>query len=302
MTRPSKKLQDSIGVERITPSRARALLINGLLPPEEAGAFRPGNVSVGTIIGMMKKANEVRNRTVTPDTVAKYARDMREKNWLWTGAPIQIDTGGFVRDGQHRLLAVIESGLEQDFAVVRDVDPRAQLVTDIGRPRSAGAQLQLLQIKNAQHLTAIANLVLRWRSGKMLNTHQSSVMEIEHVVNSEPAVTEGLSAANRIRTYVKGAPQSVLGAMFVEASGVDADACGEFFELLTTGANLAAGSPILVLRNRLQGQVGAQVRFRRAGQLWQVVYAWNAWRQGKTNVQMIRIPSNLTSDTFPVVK
>lgn len=302
MTRPPKRLQDTINVQRITPSKARQLLIHGLLPPDEVEGFKPANLSASAIMSMLRRVNEVRNRIVTVDTVTKYARDMREGNWLWTGAPIQIDHDGYVRDGQHRLLAIVESGVTLDMIVVNDIDPKAQLVMDIGRPRGTGTQMQLLGVKSAHHITAIANLVLRWRSGRMLNTFQASVMEVDRLIKSEPTITDALAMTHRVRNVIRKAPQSVLGATYVEAGHVDVDARDVFFDLLATGADLSAGSPILVLRNRLQGQVGSQVRFQRAGQLWQVVYAWNAWRQGKLNVQMIRVPTNLTSDTFPIMK
>lgn len=302
MTRPPKRLEDGLKVERITPTKARAMLIHGLLPPEEAEGFKPTNLSANAIMNMLRGANEVRNRTVTPGTVDKYARDMLNQDWLWTGEAIQIDHDGFVRNGQHRLLAVIQSGVTLDFVVVRNVEPRAQLVMDIGRPRSAGAQMQLLGTKSAHHVTAIANLLLRWRAGKMLNTFQASVMEIESILRDEPEVVDGLAATYRVRHVIRKAPQSVLGAAYVEAGHVDVDARDVFFDLLASGADLTTGNPILVLRNKLQGQVGSQVRFRRAGQLYQVVNTWNQWRQGKNDVQMIRIPSNLTSDSFPKMK
>lgn len=302
MTRPPKRLQDTIGLQRITPNKARALLIHGLLPPDEAEGFRPTNLSASAIMSMLRRANEVRNRTVTPDTVTKYARDMRNNDWLWTGEPIQIDHDGYIRNGQHRLLAIIESGVTLDLIVISDVDPKAQLVMDVGRPRGTGAQMQLLGVKSAHHITAMANLLLRWRAGRMMNTFQASVIEVDRLIKTEDTLVAALSMTHRVRNVIRKAPQSVLGAAFVEAGHVDVDARDVFFDLLATGADLGARNPILVLRNRIQGQVSRQVRFQRAGQLWQVIYAWNAWRQGREDVQMIRVPSNLTSDTYPTMK
>lgn len=301
MSRPPNRLTENLGVERITPSKATTLLINGLIPAGEAEGFKPTNLTAKAIVRLLHKANEVRNRTVSIDTVSKYARDMREGDWLWTGEPIQIDHDGYVRNGQHRLLAIIESGTTQDFVVIRNLDPRAQLVIDVGRTRTIGNQMHMAGVASANHITAIANVLIRWRIGRMLNTNQATVMEIRNMIEREPTIVQGLAATHRIRRNVRNAPQAALGAAFVEAGHIDVEARDQFYELLTTGANLEAGNPVLVLRNRLQGQVAMQVRFRRAGQLWQIIHCWNLWRQGKS-VQLLRVPSSLTSETFPVMK
>jgi hypothetical protein len=301
MTRPPNRLRESVSVERITPNRARTMLIHGLIPEDEVDGFKPANLSVNSIITMMHRANEIRNRHVTIDTVLKYARDMSEGNWLWTGEAVQLDHDGFVRNGQHRLLAVVHSGTTQDFLVVRDLEPSAQLVIDVGRSRTTGNQLHLTGISSAHHVTAIANVLLRWRAGRMLNTYQTSVMEVSQLVQAEPTIPDALSMTHRVRRNVPKAPQSALGATYVEAGHVDVDARDLFFELLATGADLEVNDPILTLRNKMQNQVAAQVRFRRAGQLWQIVHTWNQWREGK-KIQLLRVPSSLTSDTFPTMK
>jgi hypothetical protein len=301
MTRPPKRLEDNLNVVRITPRKAIELLINGLIPDDEVNDFKPANLNVNAIVRLLHRTNEVRNRTVALDTVYKYARDMTDDNWLWTGEPIQLDHDGFVRNGQHRLLAVVHSGRTQDFVVVSDIDPRAQLAIDVGRTRTVGNQMHLLKVPSAHHVTAIANVVIRWRVGKMLNTHQTSVLEVERLINEEPSITEALAMTFRVRRTIPKAPQSIMGAVYVEATHVDVEARDAFFELLATGANLATYDPILTLRNKMQNQVSSLVKFRRAGQLWQIVHSWNMWRAGKS-VQLLRVPSTLTSDTFPVLK
>lgn len=301
MTRATDRLQEKIKVTPVTPRLARTLLIHGLIPADDASSFKPANLTVNAIISLLHRANEVRNRGVTIDTVAKYARDMSSGRWLWTAEPIQLDPDGFVRNGQHRLLAIIMSGTTQDCLIVRDIDPEAQLVIDVGRGRTIGNQMHLQHVASAHHMTAIANVLIRWRSGKMLNTHQTSVMEVKDVIDAEPALAEALAMTHRVRRNVVKAPQSALGAAFVEAGHVDVEARDVFFEQLVTGADLEQHDPILTLRNRMANQVAAQVRFRRAGQLWQIVHSWNMWRANK-KVQLLRVPTALTSDTFPTMK
>lgn len=57
--------------------------------------------------------------------------------WRWVGDPIRLDTNGFVIDGQHRLSAVVKSGVTLKNAVVMVVHTKdAILSIDQSRPRT----------------------------------------------------------------------------------------------------------------------------------------------------------------------
>lgn len=300
MSRPPNRLRENIDVERVTPRRAITLLIHGLLPPDDAENFQPANLTVDVIIRMLRHANEVRNRSVTLPQVEKYARDMTEGRWLWTGAPIQIDPDGYVRNGQHRLLAVVLSRTTQDFVVVRNVDPAAQLVMDIGRPRSVSAQMQLQGVSNAPVMTAVANTLLRWRAGKVMqSSYIPSVIEVQELIAKEnDALGDASTFINKTRYAMKSMPHAALGATYVEATHLDVQARDEFFDSFLTGADLTVDSPILTLRRKLTTQVSRDLRVRRAGKLYLIVHAWNLWRKNEPS-RLLRVPNTLTSETFP---
>lgn len=303
MTRPPtpRKLQENVEVVRVTPKVATAMLIHGLLPPEDANNIKPANLTVESIIRMLHFANEARNRNVALDTVRKYSRDMASDSWIWTGAPIQIDTDGFVRNGQHRLLAIIDSGTTQDMLVVRNLPPEAQLAIDVGRPRSVANQMQMAGRAYAHKSAALANVLIKWRTNRLLNTGSPTVMEVNKLLSEEPEVIQAVTAAAHIRRNIGSSPQSALGAVYVEAGHLDAEARDVFFESLTTGADLAIDDPILVLRTAIGRQNAHNVPFRTRGQLYQIVHAWNLWRKNET-IQFLRVPRTLTSATFPKIR
>jgi hypothetical protein len=299
MTRPPRRLQDGIEVVRITPKVATAMLIHGLLPPEEAATFKPANLAVESIIRMLHQANEVRNRTVSLPQVLKWSRDMTDGNWLWTGEPIQLDPDGFVRNGQHRLLAIVHSGVTLDMLVIRGVDARAQLVIDVGRPRTVANQMHMANVPSANVATSIANLLLRWRAGKaLLSTYIPSVMQVHELLLNEPEIPHAVNYVYRIRKALRRSPAAALGSAYIEAGHIDVTNRDEFFENLLTGADLAVDDPILVLRNTLGRTPTHNVRSRRAGQLYQIVHAWNHWRKDET-LKQLRIPPTLSSESFP---
>jgi hypothetical protein len=299
MTRPPRHLTDNGEVVRITPNVARTMLIHGLLPSENADQFKPANLTAESIVKLLHQANEVRNRTVSMSHVQKLARDMTARNWLWTGDPIHVDRDGFVRNGQHRLLAVIYSNTTQDFMVIRNLDPATQLVIDVGRTRNAANQMHMAQINNANLATPIANTLIRWRIGKALvSSFIPSVMEIHELIRNEEEIPAAVAYLNQMRRVIRRAPLSALGAAYIEAGHLDVKARDEFFGNLMTGADLAVDDPTLVLRNKIILPSTYSLRSRRGGQLYLIVHAWNTWRQDKT-MRLLRVPVTLTSETFP---
>lgn len=298
MTRPPKRLQDNLGVEHITPQVAISMLMYGLLSDEDAASFKPANVTVDALIKMLKRANEVRNRTVAVNTVDQYARDMTNGSWLWTGEAVQIDHDGFVRNGQHRLLAIIQSKVPQNMVVVRNLDPKAQMVIDTGRNRRTADQLHMRGVRHAPAISSAMTTLMRWRLGRVMSTMRPSVSEVSAIIDSEPEIEIACGFALRLRMRLRRSPSSAIIAAYIEAGHVDPEARDQFFNSLLDGVSLDAKSPILLLRNSIIRSRTHEIRFRQAGQLYLIIHAWNLWRKNKT-AQLLRVPPTLTSDTFP---
>lgn len=74
------------------------------------------------------------NRRISKDAVQKYASDIREGRWELTGDSITFDTNGILKNGQHRLKAIIETG-QPMLCIIATADGN---IYDIGRQRSAG--------------------------------------------------------------------------------------------------------------------------------------------------------------------
>lgn len=62
-------------------------------------------------------------KTISRSVVRKYADDMANDLWTLNGDTIVFDADGFLKNGQHRLFAIIQSGKTVKMLVVRGVDP-----------------------------------------------------------------------------------------------------------------------------------------------------------------------------------
>jgi hypothetical protein len=260
-------------------------------------------------------ADHVVNRNPSLHRVDRYARDMSTGHWLDTFIPLIIDWDGYVRDGRHRLMAIVRSGVTIRFEVVFNADPIIQKVVDRQRPRSIADDVRMRGMANAMVVSSAASLVMRWRSGKIFSTAwiPTSLEADEFINETKDTLDDAAREATRIARNVPGLSKSVLAAAYHEARIIDPEACTEFFESLYLGANLPITSPILAL-SRVITRYGTSAGSRRAGsprkprqeyQLHHVVRAWNLWREEPEpeKKRMIDfIPKNLTSETFPRMK
>jgi hypothetical protein len=103
-------------IEDITPKTAKLLLDKAREDTKLGGKFRNTNKR----------------------TVGRYAREMKAGRWSpVAGSPLQVDQNGILRNGFHRLEAVIESGRESvPMAVAWGTNVLDELATDTGRNRS----------------------------------------------------------------------------------------------------------------------------------------------------------------------
>jgi len=84
------------------------------------------------------------NRSISKPTVSAYATDIENKNWNeCTASSIAIDQEGYLRNGQHRLSAIVQTGVPLWMWVCRNVDPNG--LYDNNRKRSNSDQVAILR-------------------------------------------------------------------------------------------------------------------------------------------------------------
>lgn len=80
------------------------------------------------------------NRNISSARVNAYARDMERGAWQENGESIVFNKSGQLVNGQHRLAAIVKSGIPQEVACVFDVSDKVSLF-DRGRNRSTSDTL-----------------------------------------------------------------------------------------------------------------------------------------------------------------
>lgn len=232
-----------------------------------------------------------KNRTISASQVKRYASSMKAGKWVLNGEGILFDSSSKLIDGQHRLSAVVLSGLTIPLLIIRGIDdPNAFGTIDTGKKRSVSDVVGMEGIKNASLTSAIAKRLVAWdkcsnRSSFTLNSdafHRIADYEILDYIKInnhkiQPFITGMLGA---LPTKRCGAPSALVTALII-CNDNNEITTQLFMEGLKTGANLPEHSPISALRDRLVDPP------ERRGLSWETevialtIKSWNKYLHGK---------------------
>jgi hypothetical protein len=102
-------------------------------------------------------AHNTLNRKILPKRVRGYREQMKRGHWPLTHQGIAFDWNGVLRDGQHRLQAIIDADTAMYQWVCRGIDPQAACVLDSGKPRSLRDRIRIAGFEMDRRGAAIAN-------------------------------------------------------------------------------------------------------------------------------------------------
>jgi hypothetical protein len=251
------KSEITVGIETITPKAASKMLESSV------GNFR--NIDKGR--------------------VAKYAAEMISGKWLFNGETMKL-SGTCVIDGQHRLAAIVKSGVTVECVVIRNLDKMTGVTIDCGKGRTLSDWAKYRGIKNAASVTSMARNVVLYNAGRWGSQNVSSCYTKDSdIVEYIELHNEQLQAAQHIADPCRAiVPRSFLGALLVIACGgrppSENNMCNWFCDALHSGIGLNEGEPVLVLRNKLVG-VEKSRRESRFLQKMVLTLAWNKTIKGE---------------------
>lgn len=135
-------------------------------------------------------ANQRANRTISKHTVNKYAREIESGRWISSIlSPIVLDEEGRVIDGQHRLWAIVKSGVEVDAIIVRSDIRTVDLMCE-NRARTAADRFKIFDgfREDTKVLVGVMRLCQARMRGEQISTKSnpdiSSVEEMRHAMQT----------------------------------------------------------------------------------------------------------------------
>ena len=228
------------------------------------------------------------NRNTSPITVAKYAKMMRRGEWVLSSDFITFDENGVLINGHHRLMAIIESGVTVEIGVLVGVPHDNVQAIDIGKSRTLTdvVRFALPGIADVNNTVATARFLLgiRFRNGHVILPNDGGFSK--SVFTQKDIIAFVSEHYNELMDAVKvvgSVPfcRVIFRSVAYRLRNVNRDKVQYFFDRCRDGAGLEAGSPILLLRNKLLGYTlhGAD-SYKTA--LFYVHTAWNLYVMGET--------------------
>lgn len=169
------------------------------------------------------------NRRIRRYVVAQYARAQRDGDWLPKPVAICFDEEGRLGNGQHTLLAIVESGAPQLLLIARNVPRKSIAVMDVGLRRSVSDVAHFVGTDFSNRKSALARAVRFGIQDKesrsfdeLLNAYLEFKDEIEWACESTSSKSAGMNSA-------------VLSVLVRATYHAPKEQLNRFIEILNTG-------------------------------------------------------------------
>lgn len=206
--------------------------------------------------------NMIPNRKVSPAHLDRIKDDMKKGQFHTTHQGVAILENGKTADGQHRLRAIVETGLGQWILVTYGLSQDAMMAVDRGRMRTLADHLHLVQKGHAIDVASAARVVAKaryaWEESKTRSqandkyfSHYDLAPIVEHFIEdgyAEAMVNNARTTANKAKIRA-----SVGGAFYYLASSVHGSGVVEEFMSEVRGHRSDENSAAGRLRTKMTG-------------------------------------------------
>ena len=207
------------------------------------------------------------------------------------------DSKGII-DGQHRLYAVVASGITIQSWVINGLPSDVFDTIDSGKRRSAGDTLGCRGEQYACRMAAALIMIDKYMTGRVEKSVKYSNTEVEGLLAKYCDVRKSLMTAINGKGLLL---PSILDSCHYLFSKKDPVMTESFMEKVLKGVGLEENDPCYVLRERLMTNSIANTKLSKAFMMALCIKAWNAARQGKriTKLQLNLVDGKM--GVFPVV-
>lgn len=203
------------------------------------------------------------NRRLSKGTVQAYAQDILAGNWDESvGVAISIDENGVLRDGQHRLAAIVEAGVGIHTWVCRNVSSDG--IYDNNRKRSNSDQISIMRadfdnVYKTTRYISVARTIIANTVGTTGGRRPVTPKEIIDFTEEHKEDLDGFFLNMPQTTVAKISLAVVHLALFMAyMDGVSIEDILSFYEVLCSGMSTRPEEfPIIAYRNYLKDTTSA---------------------------------------------
>ncbi len=249
-----------------------------------------------------------KNRKTRTKLVNFLAKQMKDGAWKENGEAIIFDVNGDLKDGQHRLEAIVKSGKKFNFNVVTDVNPNVMDTIDTGASRGLNDILELNSIKNSTSIAAITRRIMKYqRGGKGTSRdgnkvyHTTNSLGLAFVEENHGVLQDFHKFCSAI--YVRGSvfPRTDLAFYLYIVNGMKKIGSLQYdFIKSLSGLNRKEGTSTSYICRMVEQARISQTTLNKEWILALIIKAWNNYVQGDPKIMYLK--HNLEHPMPEVVK
>lgn len=237
-----------------------------------------------------------RQRRIRQEHVRALAEEMKKGRWRQTGDALKFDKDLQLIDGQHRLSAIVESGVSLKNVLIALVeDPKAFYSIDQGKVRTLSDVITTTG--NSPPPSTVVNAILYEHHGYNKSKYQGKLSHEDKIkiLEAFPYADECYQLVN-----VKRGKKSIINAGSLAAAirclKVNKEMAMKFFTAVYASDPNIDGVkvvPVYMLSEWLREirlnkmNTGENIILESA---YKSVRAWNAWRTGETQLKKLQLP------------
>lgn len=239
------------------------------------------------------------NRPISRPHVADLAAQMSANTFVFNGDSIRIDSSGALLDGQHRLSAIVASGVGQTMMIVRGLSRDSFATIDQNRRRSGADVVSVLGATQATAVAAATQAIVAIEQGRVgfggFTRLAPNALAVAY--RARPGIDESVHLVRANASGMRGHPY--LAAIHWICSPTDSVAATRFVVDVGTGEMLTNKRAAYHLRDRLMRKQHG--RMAEGHMFALVIKAWNAELHGVPISRLSLRPEGENAETFPTI-
>lgn len=228
------------------------------------------------------------NRKLSNLFTNRLSKDIKTDKYAINGESIKFSIDEKLNDGQHRLQAILKSGLPMETFVTFGVTRASRMTLDQGKPRTTANYLSMDGRVNASKAAATAGLLLGFYEFEGKDISKDNVATKQDVrdyyYRNSDEIDFAVSHTNK-RDMIPYAPTSALATAYFIIQKIDFDNVDDFYNAFMSGANIDHDSPINYLRSHLVNDNKASVRER----IILILQYWIKWKKGEKLKRKVKL-------------
>lgn len=241
------------------------------------------------------------NRAVRRGNLQRLINALKSGTWdHCNGETIVFADDGSLMDGQHRLQAVVETGIPITSLVVWGVEARKMGTIDTGSMRGMGDYFAMAGYKNGRNLAAALALLALWERGEKLTHHLMSLTVFAsyeaglEALKAHASLVENLKDARRMPNFMSLSELTVLGYLFAQR---DRKVHGKWVDTMIHGTQHPEAPSFVTLRERLLREAASRTKRPEFEAFAYHIKAFNAARKRRP----LRVFKLYTNEPFPTL-